>query len=231
MPVLVIPLLTSIVAGILMIIVLGKPIGWLMDQLTDGLNSLSGGYADPARRHPRPDDGLRHGRPAQQGRLQLRRRRRRWRPRLASDAPELKIMAAVMLAGMVPPIALALATVVRPGLFNVARARERQGRLAARRLVHHRGRDPVRRGRPAAGDPRDHARLGGHRRPLDGPGRRRPRPARRHLRALRRRQHPRLPHRPGRRRRRRRDRRDRRSSPSAASRRPTPPTERELVTV
>ena len=27
-------------------------------------------------------------------------------------------MAAVMLAGMVPPIALALATVVRPGLFN-----------------------------------------------------------------------------------------------------------------
>ena len=28
-------------------------------------------------------------------------------------------MAAVMLAGMVPPIALALATVLRPGLFNV----------------------------------------------------------------------------------------------------------------
>jgi PTS system fructose-specific IIC component len=35
------------------------------------------------------------------------------------DAPELKVMAAVMLAGMVPPIALALATVVRPGLFTV----------------------------------------------------------------------------------------------------------------
>ena len=28
-------------------------------------------------------------------------------------------MAAVMLAGMVPPLALALATVVRPGLFNI----------------------------------------------------------------------------------------------------------------
>jgi len=38
---------------------------------------------------------------------------------LASDAPELRIMAAVMLAGMVPPIALALATVLRPSLFNV----------------------------------------------------------------------------------------------------------------
>ena len=37
----------------------------------------------------------------------------------APDAPELRIMAAVMLAGMVPPIALALATVVRPGLFTV----------------------------------------------------------------------------------------------------------------
>ena len=37
----------------------------------------------------------------------------------SGDAPELKVMAAVMLAGMVPPLALALATVVRPGLFSV----------------------------------------------------------------------------------------------------------------
>ncbi|HEY0646105.1 MAG TPA: PTS fructose transporter subunit IIC, partial [Nocardioides sp.] len=37
----------------------------------------------------------------------------------ATDAPELKVMAAVMLAGMVPPRALALATVIRPGLFTV----------------------------------------------------------------------------------------------------------------
>jgi len=38
----------------------------------------------------------------------------------SADAPELKIMAAVMLAGMVPPIALALSTVVRPGLYTAA---------------------------------------------------------------------------------------------------------------
>jgi PTS system fructose-specific IIC component len=38
----------------------------------------------------------------------------------SADAPELKIMAAVMLAGMVPPIALALATVVRPSQYTVA---------------------------------------------------------------------------------------------------------------
>ena len=50
----------------------------------------------------------------------------------AADDPRLKIMAAVMLAGMVPPIALALATVVRPAPVQPPRARERQGRLAAR---------------------------------------------------------------------------------------------------
>ena len=44
---------------------------------------------------------------------------RRRRGHGVGDAPELKIMAAVMLAGMVPPLALALATVVRPGLFTV----------------------------------------------------------------------------------------------------------------
>ena len=37
MPVLVIPLLTAIIAGVLMIVVLGKPIGWLMEQLNERL--------------------------------------------------------------------------------------------------------------------------------------------------------------------------------------------------
>ena len=37
----------------------------------------------------------------------------------ATDAPELKVMAAVMIAGMVPPLGLALATVIRPGLFSL----------------------------------------------------------------------------------------------------------------
>ena len=34
------------------------------------------------------------------------------------NPPQLKVMAAVMLAGMVPPLALALATVLRPQLFT-----------------------------------------------------------------------------------------------------------------
>ncbi len=118
MPVLVIPLLTSILAGLLMIVVLGKPINWLMTQLNDGLNSMTGSSAvllgailglmmafdmgGPLNKVAYSFAAVGVGGAA-----------------LASDAPELKIMAAVMLAGMVPPIALALATVVRPGLFSI----------------------------------------------------------------------------------------------------------------
>jgi PTS system fructose-specific IIC component len=119
MPVLVIPLLTCILAGLAMIVVLGKPINWLMEQLNDGLSSMSGSSAillgvllglmmafdmgGPLNKVAYSFAAVGVGGAA-----------------LASDAPELQIMAAVMLAGMVPPIALALATVVRPSLFNAA---------------------------------------------------------------------------------------------------------------
>lgn len=117
MPVLVIPLLTSVIAGLLMLVVLGRPIGWLMDQLNDGLSNMSGSYAvllgivlglmmafdmgGPLNKVAYSFAATGVGAAS-----------------LATDAPELRIMAAVMLAGMVPPIALALATVVRPGLFT-----------------------------------------------------------------------------------------------------------------
>ncbi|MCW2798103.1 MAG: system D-fructose-specific component (F1P-forming), Frc family / system [Nocardioides sp.] len=119
MPVLVIPLLTSILAGLVMLVILGKPISWLMGQLTDGLNSMSGSSAvllgiilglmmafdmgGPLNKVAYSFAAAGVGSAA-----------------AATNAPELKIMAAVMLAGMVPPIALALATVLRPGLFTVA---------------------------------------------------------------------------------------------------------------
>ena len=73
-------------------------------------------------------------------------------------------MAAVMLAGMVPPLALALATVVRPQLFNLAERENGKAAVGPGRVVHHRGCDPVRRGRPAARDPVDHGRQRAHRR-------------------------------------------------------------------
>ncbi len=118
MPVMVIPLLTSVIAGLLMIIVLGKPIAWLMDKLNAGLTNMSGSSAvvlgvvlglmmafdmgGPLNKvaYVFATTGI-------------------GAAGLASDAPQLKIMAAVMLAGMVPPIALALATVLRPQLFTV----------------------------------------------------------------------------------------------------------------
>ena len=118
MPVLVIPLLATLISGFVMVVVLGKPLGRLMEALSDGLNSLQGGSAiilgvilglmmafdmgGPLNKtaYAFATTGL--GAAA-----------------TATDAPELKVMAAVMLAGMVPPLALALATVVRPGLFTV----------------------------------------------------------------------------------------------------------------
>lgn len=119
MPVMVIPLFTSVIVGLLMIIVFGRPIAWLMDQLTEGLNNLSGGSAvilgvilglmmafdmgGPLNKVAYSFAAAGVGAAG-----------------AASDSPELKIMAAVMLAGMVPPLALALATVLRPRLFTTA---------------------------------------------------------------------------------------------------------------
>ena len=139
----------------------------------------------PARHPPRPDDVLRPRRAGQQGRLHLRHRRpdhRHRRRGTVTPSAALKIMAAVMAAGMIPPLGMALATAVRSKLFTAARARERQGRLGAGRLLHLRGRDPVRRGRPAAGHPV----LDGRRRVTGALsmafGSHAARPARRHLR-------------------------------------------------
>ncbi|MFI0113155.1 fructose-specific PTS transporter subunit EIIC [Streptomyces globisporus] len=113
MPVLVIPLIASAVVGILMFIVVGKPIASLQNALTDWLNDLSGSnavilgvvlglmmcfdmggplnkvaYAFAVGGLADPTDG------------------------------SLKVMAAVMAAGMVPPLAMALATTVRKKLFT-----------------------------------------------------------------------------------------------------------------
>ncbi len=117
MPVLVIPLGATLAAGLVMIVVLGRPLAALTEGLSDGLNSMSGGSAvllgvilglmmafdmgGPLNKtaYAFATTGLAAA-------------------ATSTDAPELRIMAAVMLAGMVPPIALALATVVRPKLFS-----------------------------------------------------------------------------------------------------------------
>ncbi|MER5852614.1 fructose-specific PTS transporter subunit EIIC [Streptomyces sp. NPDC002012] len=113
MPVLVIPLLASVVVGFLMFIVVGKPIASLQRALTDGLNGLSGSNAiilgivlglmmcfDMGGPLNKVAYAFAVG-------------------GLADPTPgSLKVMAAVMAAGMVPPLAMALATTVRGRLFS-----------------------------------------------------------------------------------------------------------------
>ncbi|GAA2950131.1 fructose-specific PTS transporter subunit EIIC [Streptomyces enissocaesilis] len=123
MPVVVIPLVSSAVVGFLMFLVIGEPIAKLQSALTDWLSGLSGAnavvlgavlglmmcfdlggplnkvaYAFAVGGLADPNDG------------------------------SLKVMAAVMAAGMVPPLAMALATAVRGRLFT--RAERENGKAA-----------------------------------------------------------------------------------------------------
>ncbi|MEU7241816.1 PTS fructose transporter subunit IIABC [Streptomyces sparsogenes] len=115
MPVVVIPLISSAIVGFLMFVVIGKPIASAQEAMTDWLNGLSGTNAimlgvllglmmcfdlgGPVNKvaYAFATGGITVANP--------------------SDG-SLKIMAAVMAAGMVPPLAMALATTVRGRLFT-----------------------------------------------------------------------------------------------------------------
>ncbi|MFF5498111.1 fructose-specific PTS transporter subunit EIIC [Streptomyces aquilus] len=115
MPVVVIPLISSIVVGFLMFIVIGKPIANAQEAMTDWLNGLSGTNAillgillglmmcfdlgGPVNKvaYAFATAGIAVQDP--------------------SDSA-MKVMAAVMAAGMVPPLGMALATTVRKKLFT-----------------------------------------------------------------------------------------------------------------
>ncbi|HET6563617.1 MAG TPA: fructose-specific PTS transporter subunit EIIC [Marmoricola sp.] len=119
MPVLVIPLVTTLVAGFIMLIVLGKPLGALMNALNDGLTSMADGGAGVLLGVVL---GLMMafdmGGPLNKTAYLFATTGLAAAATAAGDAAQLNVMAAVMLAGMVPPLALALATVVRPVLFT-----------------------------------------------------------------------------------------------------------------
>ncbi|MFE7975228.1 PTS fructose transporter subunit IIC, partial [Streptomyces shenzhenensis] len=115
MPVVVIPLISSAIVGFLMFVVIGKPIASAQKGMTDWLNGLSGTNAillgallglmmcfdlgGPVNKvaYTFATAGIAVASP--------------------SDSA-MKIMAAVMAAGMVPPLAMALATTVRGRLFT-----------------------------------------------------------------------------------------------------------------
>jgi PTS system fructose-specific IIC component len=115
MPVVVIPLISAAIVGFLMFVVIGKPIASAQKGMTDWLNGLTGTNAvllgallglmmcfdlgGPVNKvaYTFATAGIAVANP--------------------SDSA-MKIMAAVMAAGMVPPLAMALATTVRGKLFT-----------------------------------------------------------------------------------------------------------------
>jgi PTS system fructose-specific IIC component len=128
MPVVVIPLLATLISGAIMLIVLAKPLGSLMDALRDGLNSLQGGSAIVLGVILGLMMAFDMGGPLNKTAYTFATGGLTAAAVASGDSPELRIMAAVMLAGMVPPLALALATVVRPKLFT--RAEQGNGKAA-----------------------------------------------------------------------------------------------------
>jgi PTS system fructose-specific IIC component len=117
MPVVVIPLVATLLTGFIMLIILGRPLKAISDGLSSWLGGMSGANAvvlgvvlglmmafdmgGPVNKvaYTFATTGL-----AAAG--------------TATDAPQLKIMAAVMAAGMTPPLGMALATRLRPALFT-----------------------------------------------------------------------------------------------------------------
>jgi fructose PTS system EIIBC or EIIC component len=128
MPVLVIPLGATLISGVVMIAVLGKPLGALMKALNTGLGNMNGGSAIILGAVLGLMMAFDMGGPLNKTAYGFATAGLATAATASGNSPQLKIMAAVMLAGMVPPIALALATVLRPGLFTPA---ERENGKAA----------------------------------------------------------------------------------------------------
>ena len=113
MPVVITPLVTSLIAGAVMYLLLGAPLAWVMSALQGWLTSMSGtsslvlglilgammasDLGGPINKaaYLFATTGLSNG-----------------------GAVNQEIMAAVIISGMVPPLAMALATTLRPKLFT-----------------------------------------------------------------------------------------------------------------
>ena len=109
-PVLILPLLATLAVGLIMIYVLGEPLSWLQDQLTDWLEGLQGSNAVILGvilgAMMASDMGGPLNKVAYTFAVGL------------IDSGVTAPMAAVMAAGMTPPLGLAVATVVFPGRWT-----------------------------------------------------------------------------------------------------------------
>ncbi|MEV2213852.1 fructose-specific PTS transporter subunit EIIC [Streptomyces sp. NPDC050997] len=115
MPVVVIPLISSAIVGFLMFVVIGKPIASAQKGMTDWLNGLTGTNAVLLGLLLGLMMCFDLGGPVNKVAYTFA------TAGIAVSSPSdsaMKIMAAVMAAGMVPPLAMALATTVRGKLFT-----------------------------------------------------------------------------------------------------------------
>ncbi|MEE6272351.1 fructose-specific PTS transporter subunit EIIC [Georgenia sp. MJ206] len=113
MPVVIIPLLATIVAGGLMFLLLGQPLAALTNALQEWLGGLSGTSAVLLGVILGLMMAFDLGGPVNKAAYAFA-----TAGLVVDDPATLRIMAAVMAAGMVPPLALALATRLRPRLFT-----------------------------------------------------------------------------------------------------------------
>jgi PTS system fructose-specific IIC component len=112
MPVVVIPLLSTVAVGLVMTLLVGKPITSATTHLTHGLNDLKGGNAIVLGLVIGLMMAFDMGGPVNKVAYTF--------GVAGLSTGNTQVMAAVMAAGMTPPIAMALATVVRPKLFSDA---------------------------------------------------------------------------------------------------------------
>jgi PTS system fructose-specific IIC component len=118
MPVVVIPLVSTLIIGVLMLVVIGEPIATVQNGLTSWLSGLSGANAVLLGLLLGAMMAIDMGGPVNKVAYTFAVTGLSTVAVTDTNAPQLKIMAAVMAAGMVPPLALALATVVRAKLFT-----------------------------------------------------------------------------------------------------------------
>ena len=127
MPVVVIPLFSSLAVALLMIYVLGGPIASLTTLLTDWLNSLTGANLILLGVLLGMMQAFDMGGPINKVAYTFATAGLTTAIATSAGGPPLQIMAAVMAGGMVPPLGLALATVVRKNLWT---ATERENGVA-----------------------------------------------------------------------------------------------------
>jgi PTS system fructose-specific IIC component len=117
MPVVVIPMVSTLITIGLFITVIGRPIKGLSDALASALNGMGGSSAIVLGLILGAMMGFDLGGPVNKVAYAFATTGLA-AAGTATDAVQLKIMAAVMAAGMVAPLAMALATSVRPKLFT-----------------------------------------------------------------------------------------------------------------